>query len=63
MNVIDLQSVRDAREQAAFEAYVSAKAVADETLRILDMAAAVKAWNAFVELTCPTAREQEGLLG
>lgn len=44
------QPTQDERAQQAFEAYTVAKAQADRSLLLRDMAAAVRAWNAFVEL-------------
>ncbi len=50
MSVIDLASARLDREAALWQAYVTAKARADETLSLDDGRAAGRAWRAFLEL-------------
>lgn len=60
--VIDLAAARDALADRAFADYVAAKNRADGTLRILDMVAAARAWERFVLLAIPDARERVGLL-
>lgn len=60
-HIIDLQAERDARAQAAFEAYAEAKARADRSLLLRDMAEAVRRWDAFVMLAFPDAARRETL--
>jgi hypothetical protein len=61
MNVINLQEAREARAQAAFQAYVAAKQLADRTLLIADMAEAVRTWNRFIELAIDAVQDRRGL--
>jgi len=60
--VIDLSAARDAQMNTAFAEYAAAKNRADETLRILDMVAAARAWERFILLAIPDPRERIGLL-
>jgi hypothetical protein len=62
MPKVDRQPTRDERAQEAFEAYTFAKAQADRSLLLRDMAAAVHAWNAFVDLGFETGAAREDLL-
>ncbi|GAA0267428.1 hypothetical protein LNAOJCKE_3015 [Methylorubrum aminovorans] len=61
MSVIDLQAEREARASEAFLAYTKAKARADETRHLRDMAAAVRAWDAFITLAFPEPARREAL--
>lgn len=49
MSVINLATARQDREAALWQAYVTAKSRADETLALDDGRAAGKAWRAFLE--------------
>lgn len=60
--VIELSVARDAQMNSAFVEYTAAKNRADETLRILDMLAAARAWERFILLAIPDPRERIGLL-
>lgn len=60
--IIDMGTARDVMTDAAFADYVAAKNRADQTLRILDMMAAARAWEKFVLLALPNPRERIGLL-
>lgn len=61
-DVIDLEAARDAQTNSAFAEYAAAKNRADETLRILDMIAAARAWERFILLAIPDPRQRIGLL-
>lgn len=56
MSVIDLASARQDREAALWQAYVTAKARADETLSPDDGRAAGRAWRAFLAMSETTAQ-------
>lgn len=60
--VINLDAARDAKVDSAFAEYVSLKNRADQTLRILDMLAAGRAWERFILIALPDPRERVGLL-
>ncbi len=50
MSIVDLAIERERRESEAWEAYVRAKARADETHNLEDGRLAARAWCAFLDL-------------
>lgn len=61
MSVIDLQAEREARANEAFLTYTQAKARADRTRHLRDMAEAVRAWDTFITLAFPEPSRREAL--
>lgn len=50
MFVVDLNAVRERRQEEAFNAYVAARGRAEETLAVEDGLAAGRAWRRFLDL-------------
>ena len=63
MQVIDLQSERDARSEAAFRAYVALHERAAATGRLPDMAAAVRAFETWMRIAGLSEAERREILG
>ncbi|GEL44258.1 hypothetical protein MEX01_48490 [Methylorubrum extorquens] len=63
MSVVNLQSVRDARSEAAFLAYVALHERAVASGRLPDMAAAVRAFETWMRIAGLSEAERREILG
>ncbi len=58
MNVVSLSAERDRRESEAWQRYVAAKTLADETHSLEHGQAAKRAWQDFIDLFAPPAQAE-----